>query len=101
MNQEGRHRMEASDTIETPVLIAGAGPAGLAAAATLAQHGVASITVEKRAAPNPIPRATVLSTRTMELVRAWGLEEQVLLGAADVEWLLWRCETLAQVGEGH
>src|SRR5262249_41867726 len=46
------------------------------------------------------PRATTISTRTMELLRSWGLEERVRAGGVEVEWLLWRCETLARAAEG-
>jgi 2-polyprenyl-6-methoxyphenol hydroxylase-like FAD-dependent oxidoreductase len=36
------------DGVQTPVLIAGAGPAGLAAASELAHHGIRSVVVEPR-----------------------------------------------------
>lgn len=82
-------------TTETPVLIAGAGPAGLATALTLAGYGVESTLVDRRATPSGLPRATTLSTRSMELVRAWGLADQVLAGGVDVIWRLWVGHTLA------
>jgi len=70
-----------NDTTTTqhgPVLIAGGGPAGLATAAELAFHGVASILVE----PRPLvshtrPRAKTTSPRTMELFRRWGIADAV------------------------
>jgi 2-polyprenyl-6-methoxyphenol hydroxylase-like FAD-dependent oxidoreductase len=46
--------------LEVPVLIAGAGPAGLAAAATLTLHGVPSLVVERRPGPSTHPRATTV-----------------------------------------
>ena len=76
---------------EVPVLVVGAGPAGLTAAVTLAAHGVRSLMVERRLTPRSLPRATVTSLRTMELVRSWALTDAVLAGAVDVEWLLWMC----------
>ena len=85
---------------EIPVLIAGAGPAGLAAAATLALHGVPSLVVERRSGPSTHPRATTVSTRTMELVRALGAEDDVLPHAVDVDWLLLRTPTMARAAEG-
>jgi 2-polyprenyl-6-methoxyphenol hydroxylase-like FAD-dependent oxidoreductase len=88
------------NTYEVPVLVVGAGPAGLATAATLARHGVECLIAERRSAPPSHPRATLVSTRTMELVRAFGVEEQVLAEAVDVEWLMWCCESLARAGEG-
>ena len=77
------------------VLIVGAGPAGLATAVALADLGVASLLVERRPALAGLPRATVVSTRSMELVRGWGLERDVRAGGVDVDGRGWMCETLA------
>jgi 2-polyprenyl-6-methoxyphenol hydroxylase-like FAD-dependent oxidoreductase len=55
--------------------------------------------VEKREATSTLPKASVISTRSMELLRAWGLEGAVRAGAADVEPLGWVTSTLAS-GEG-
>ncbi|WP_432045911.1 FAD-dependent monooxygenase [Streptomyces asiaticus] len=63
---------------QTPVLIAGAGPAGLAAASELAHHGIRSIVVEPRREISYIrPRAKTTSARTMELFRRWGVADAV------------------------
>ena len=86
---------------EIPVMVVGAGPAGLTTAVTLARHGVECLLVERRAEPSSHPRATVISTRTMEILRSWGLEEPVLAGGVDVDWLMWHCETLARADEGE
>jgi putative polyketide hydroxylase len=85
---------------EVPVVIAGAGPAGLAAAMALARLGVETMLVERRAELSSLPRATVVSLRSMELIRAWGAEDAVLAGAVDVEWRGWQSETLATVAAG-
>jgi putative polyketide hydroxylase len=71
---------------EVPVLIVGAGPAGLVAAATLARYGVDTLVVERRLTPNDHPRATVVSTWSMELMRSWGIADEIRAGAVDVEW---------------
>ena len=55
------------------VVVVGAGAAGLAATITLARAGVDVLLLESRATGSLLPRATVLSLRTMELLRMWGL----------------------------
>jgi putative polyketide hydroxylase len=87
-------------TEQTPVLIAGAGPAGLAAAVSLARLGIETTLVERRAQLSSLPRATAVSLRSMELIRSWGVEDAVLDGAVDVEWRGHRSETLATAADG-
>ena len=36
----------------------------------------------------------------MELLRAWGLEDEVLAGGVDADVWLWECATLARAAEG-
>jgi 2-polyprenyl-6-methoxyphenol hydroxylase-like FAD-dependent oxidoreductase len=83
-----------------PVLVVGAGPAGLTTAIALARHGVRCLLVDRRADPSGLPRATSVSTRSMELLRALGLEEEVRAGAVEVDWAGWACETLATAAAG-
>jgi putative polyketide hydroxylase len=85
---------------DVPVLIVGAGPAGLTTAIALARQGVKSLLVERKHVPSALPRATGVSTRSMELLRSWGLEEEVRAGEVEVEWLAWLCETLASAAAG-
>jgi putative polyketide hydroxylase len=92
--------MPSPDSQDTPVLVVGAGPAGLAAAIELARHGVPSLLVERRTELSSHPRATVLSLRSMELVRAWGLEADVRARSADVDWRMLEAETLADAAAG-
>jgi len=62
---------------EIPVLIAGGGLVGLSAAMFLAQHGIASLAVERMTGVSPLPRAGHFHLRTWELFRAAGIEDQV------------------------
>lgn len=63
--------------IRIPVLIAGAGAAGLAASALLAKHGVRSVLVEKRRETFIYPKARNLSFRSLEILRGLGLADEV------------------------
>ena len=81
---------------QVPVLVVGAGPGGLTAAIALARQGVESLVVERRTTPSTLPRATAASSRTMELLHGWGLEDAVRAGGVDVDWQLFVCETLAR-----
>ena len=84
--------------MEIPVVIVGAGPAGLTTAIELARHGVESVLVERRRALSGLPRAASISTRTMELLRSWGLERRIRDGGVDVEWRQWVGHTLTSAG---
>jgi putative polyketide hydroxylase len=82
-----------------PVVVAGAGPAGLVTAATLARHGIGSRLVERNPGLSPLPRATAVSTRTMELLRSFGLEDEVRAGQLDLDATDgWAVQTLASPG---
>jgi putative polyketide hydroxylase len=92
--------MATSKPLEMPVLIVGAGPAGLAAAIELTRHDVSCLVIERRTRLSSHPRATTLSLRSMELLRGWGLEEVVRARSLDVDWRLLETETLANAAEG-
>ena len=73
---------------EIPVLIVGAGPAGLATAIGLGRQGVSSVLVERHPGTSIFPKASGISTRTMEIFRSWGLEEAIRKHSQDVQALM-------------
>jgi putative polyketide hydroxylase len=83
------------------VVVVGAGPAGLASAITLGSYGVETLVIDRRPAAATLPRATVASTSTMELLRRWGLEGEVWDRSIEVEWQAWSCATLADADQGE
>ncbi|MHA6630487.1 FAD-dependent monooxygenase [Pseudonocardia sichuanensis] len=65
-----------------PVLVAGGGPSGLAAAIELGRRGVEVLVVEPRTTLDPLrPRAKTTSVRTMEHLRRWGLADRLRAAA--------------------
>jgi len=77
-----------------PVLIVGAGGAGLSLSLLLHQQGIASVLVEQRPGVSWYPRARNLNFRTLEVFRALGLERQVITAGSHVS-RMFRKETLA------
>jgi 2-polyprenyl-6-methoxyphenol hydroxylase-like FAD-dependent oxidoreductase len=59
------------------VLIIGAGPTGCTLALLLARSGIATTLIEQEYEPQQHPAATILNTRTMEVFREVGIEEQI------------------------
>jgi putative polyketide hydroxylase len=60
-----------------PVLVAGAGLAGLSTALFLSWHQVPCVVVERHRGMSPHPRARGINPRAMELMRSVGLEQEV------------------------
>jgi 2-polyprenyl-6-methoxyphenol hydroxylase-like FAD-dependent oxidoreductase len=81
------------DRIETPVLIVGAGPVGLMAGLLLAQHGIASHIVERRAGAQRAPAAHAVNARTFEICRQAGVDMDAIQAAsldpADAGFTYW------------
>jgi 2-polyprenyl-6-methoxyphenol hydroxylase-like FAD-dependent oxidoreductase len=63
--------------IETPVLIVGAGPVGLALAADLGRRGVPCLAVEQGDGTVEHPRASAINARSMEFMRRFGIADRV------------------------
>ena len=62
----------------TTVLVVGAGPVGMALAIELARRDVDCLIVDRTDGDNQHPRANVVSPRSMEHFRRWGIAEAVL-----------------------
>src|SRR6516162_557725 len=77
-----------------PVLIVGAGGAGLSLSLLLHQQGIASLLVERRAEVSWYPRSRNLNFRTLEVLRALGLEAQGLAAGSHYSRLFGK-QTLA------
>jgi putative polyketide hydroxylase len=70
--------------MQVPILIVGAGPTGLCSSILLSRLGVRSLVVERHASTSIHPKATGISTRTMELFRSWGIEPRIRQAAMPV-----------------
>src|SRR5688572_17306598 len=66
-----------NQTIETEVLIIGAGPVGLVLAIELGRRGVRCTLVERKSAPQFLPKMERCNARTMEIFRRMGLAAKV------------------------
>ena len=66
-----------SSTLETPILIVGGGPVGLALATDLGMRGTSCLLIEQGEGPPDHPRATALNSRSMEFMRRWGIADAV------------------------
>ena len=65
-------------TIETDVLVVGAGPAGATAAVFLGRVGVRTLMISRYRGTADTPRAHIVSQRAMEVLRDAGLEQKCL-----------------------
>lgn len=64
-------------SIDTSVLVVGAGPTGLVLALELGRRGIRTVVVSENVETSTTPKATVTQARTMEHFRRLGLAEQV------------------------
>jgi putative polyketide hydroxylase len=91
-------------TTHTPsydVLVVGAGPSGLATAVAAARAGAQVLVVDRHQSTSSFPKATGIRPRTMEILRSWGLEEEVRAGGADLLQSASVSSTLAHPQQQH
>ncbi|MBN9741437.1 pentachlorophenol monooxygenase [Amycolatopsis sp. A1MSW2902] len=70
--------MNAHEPARTEVLVVGAGPAGMAAAASLSDQGVETMVVDKRAEMMNTSRAAVVHARTLEVLEELGVTGELV-----------------------
>jgi 2-polyprenyl-6-methoxyphenol hydroxylase-like FAD-dependent oxidoreductase len=68
---------ETTASVPIPVLIAGAGPVGLALAIELAWRGIRCLVVEQTDGSVDFPTTNLANTRTCEHLRRWGLADRM------------------------
>jgi putative polyketide hydroxylase len=64
-------------SVAVPVLVVGGGPVGLLMAVGLRHFGVDCLVIEKHASTLDFPKGRRVTTRTVEILRQWGLEQIV------------------------
>ena len=69
--------MTSKDTVETQVLVVGAGPVGLTLACELGRLGIDCLLIEKRDGSINVPKMSMVSSRAMEFCRRWGIADKV------------------------
>lgn len=85
-----------SEEFDTDLLIVGAGPVGLTASIIASELGIDHWVIERREGLHALPQAHVIKTRTMEVFRRLGFEQQVHDLGTPVEgqrYTVW-CESL-------
>jgi 2-polyprenyl-6-methoxyphenol hydroxylase-like FAD-dependent oxidoreductase len=74
------------------VLVTGAGPTGCTLALLLARAGIPVTLIEQNAEPQQHPAACILNTRTMEIFREIGIEQQIRGACQNIferGWITW------------
>jgi 2,4-dichlorophenol 6-monooxygenase len=70
-----------------PVLIVGGGPAGLTTSILLSTLGIESLLVERRTGGSGLPKAHIVSPRSMEIFNQCGMAERVLAISAEHKYM--------------
>src|SRR5512139_3681357 len=76
-------RMTPRISLDTQVIIVGAGPVGLTLAIDLGRRGVRCILIEQKEAPQFLPKMERCNARTMEIYRRMGIAERIRAAGLD------------------
>lgn len=88
---------------QIPVVIVGAGPTGLTTGLLLAEYGVASIILDRNAAPMDIPRAIVLDDEGARTLQVFGADKTYVADTIEGEGAIYvddAGKVFAKVGSG-
>lgn len=85
-------------TIDTDVLVVGAGPTGLIASTIFATQGIAAITLARHPGTANQPRATVTNMRTIEVFRDLGIEDRVASIGNSLRFLKYNVQATSLAG---
>ena len=86
-------------SVETDVLIVGAGPAGASSAVFLSKHGVRNIMISRHRSTATTPRAHHTNQRTMEALRLNDAIEDILI-TLDKQYHIIRLLNRPETGQG-
>src|SRR5690349_20246332 len=86
-SQEGSMPAVSENHRHAPVLIVGGGPAGLTMSMLLSTLGVNSLLVERRTGESGVPKAHIISPRSMEILSQCGIAERVLSVSSPHEYM--------------
>src|SRR5690349_16213982 len=78
VSTERENRGEAMSTATPAVLVVGAGPVGLVAAAELARHGLSVQIIDKLAQPTDESRAIAVHARSLDMLERMGVVDQLI-----------------------
>ena len=70
--------MKSTQTLQTAVLVVGAGPTGLTLANILGQHGIDTVLIDRKPATVAEPRAVSIDDESLRTMQAIGLIEPVM-----------------------
>ena len=66
-----------TQTLDTPVLVVGAGPTGLVLASVLSGYGINCVLVERNTHTTRFPKMDVTNGASMELLRRLGVDAEL------------------------